>query len=119
MIQRLFVYGTLLPGRANAHILAPISGHWQPASVRGHLHPQGWGATLGYPAIVPDVDAPVVHGQLFSAPALDAHWARIDAFEGEGYCRVLAPVRLADGSSVDAWLYALDPAEGAPGPGAE
>jgi gamma-glutamylcyclotransferase (GGCT)/AIG2-like uncharacterized protein YtfP len=116
MIQRLFVYGTLVPGRANAHILASLPGHWQSASVRGHLHPQGWGATLGYPALVPDADAPEVHGQLFSSEALDAHWPRIDAFEGEGYCRVLAAVRLANGSSVDAWLYALDPAEGVPPP---
>ena len=51
MKQRLFVYGTLAPGRPNEHVLAPLGGTWQPAFVRGRLHAQGWGAAPGYPAI--------------------------------------------------------------------
>ena len=33
-MERLFVYGTLGPGRPNEHILLKIGGTWQPASVR-------------------------------------------------------------------------------------
>ena len=34
-MQRLFVYGTLAPGRANAHVLTGIDGTWEEASVTG------------------------------------------------------------------------------------
>jgi gamma-glutamylcyclotransferase (GGCT)/AIG2-like uncharacterized protein YtfP len=49
---RLAVYGSLAPGRENHWVLAGMSGAWQKGSVRGRLHPEGWGATEGYPAIV-------------------------------------------------------------------
>jgi len=57
MIQRLFVYGTLAPGRANEHILADVPGQWEPASVSGRLLEQGWGAAVGYPGLVLDQQA--------------------------------------------------------------
>ena len=47
MPNRLFVYGTLAPGRPNAHILAPLGGNWQPATVTGHLKQQGGGDAMG------------------------------------------------------------------------
>ena len=50
MTERLFVYGSLAPGESNAHVLAGIDGTWEPATVTGTLHPEGWGATLGFPA---------------------------------------------------------------------
>ena len=65
-MQRLFVYGTLAPGRPNSHMLEAIGGAWRRASVRGTLHPEGWGATLGYPAIVLGEDGRKVEGSLFS-----------------------------------------------------
>lgn len=37
MTQRLFVYGTLGPGRANEHVLNEIGGSWEKASVHGYL----------------------------------------------------------------------------------
>lgn len=107
MTQRLFVYGTLAPGRANAHILGGIDGSWEAASVRGTLYPEGWGAAAGFPALVPDECGQVVEGFLFSSDQLADHWPRIDDFEGEGYERVLATVTREDGSQVDAFLYAL------------
>ena len=36
MIQRLFVYGTLVPGGPNEHVLSDIGGTWIEASVNGH-----------------------------------------------------------------------------------
>lgn len=113
MIERLFVYGTLAPGKPNAHVLADVRGTWQPASVTGRLLPEGWGAALGYPGIVLDDDGDAVRGLVFSSDELAAHWARLDAFEGEGYERVLTVARLDGGATVDAYIYRLR--EGPPG----
>ena len=107
MIDRLFVYGTLAPGRPNEHVLAEAPGVWTPATVRGVLRQQGWGATMGYPGIVLDEQADEVHGFVFSSDALAAHWPRLDAFEGAGYERVLTVAKLQDGALVEAYIYKL------------
>ncbi len=107
MIQRLFVYGTLAPGRSNEHLLNEIGGSWEDATVTGTLHPEGWGATMGYPAIALGDYGDEVEGFLFSSDKLSAHWSRLDEFEGEAYERVLAVARLRDNSTVDAYVYAL------------
>lgn len=41
MTRRLFVYGTLAPGRPNAHVLAEVPGEWEPATVQGTLLQEG------------------------------------------------------------------------------
>jgi gamma-glutamylcyclotransferase (GGCT)/AIG2-like uncharacterized protein YtfP/predicted kinase len=105
--QRLFVYGTLAPGRPNAHVLADVAGHWQPATVVGRLLQQGWGAAVGYPGIVLDEHGDEVQGFLFSSDSLDQHWNRLDEFEGDGYERVLTAVKLHDGTTVEAYIYSL------------
>jgi hypothetical protein len=55
---RLAVYGTLAPGRPNHHQLNSLSGRWIKGTVRGQLLQEGWGAELGYPGIVLDLDGP-------------------------------------------------------------
>ena len=107
MIDRLFVYGTLAPGRPNEHVLAEVPGTWEPATVRGTLLQEGWGAAVGYPGIVLDELADDVHGFIFSSEELPAHWARLDAFEGDGYERVVTSAKLEDGTVVTAYIYAL------------
>ena len=107
MIHRLFVYGTLAPGRPNEHVLADVPGEWEPASVVGTLHPEGWGAAAGYPGIVLDEQGGEVEGLLFSSETLAEHWARLDEFEGEGYVRVLTTAKRRDGTTVDAYIYKL------------
>ena len=107
MIERLFVYGTLAPGRPNEHLLNEIGGSWEDATVTGTLHLEGWGATMGYPGIVLDRCAEEIEGFLFSSNELSDNWARLDEFEGEAYERVLAVVKLGDNSKVDAYVYAL------------
>lgn len=107
MIDRLFVYGTLAPGRPNEHVLAEVSGTWEPATVKGTLLQKGWGAAAGYPGIVLDERGEDVHGFLLSSAALAKHWARLDAFEGDGYERVVTAVKRPDGSVVKAHIYAL------------
>ena len=106
MIQRLFVYGTLAPGRSNEHVLKNVPGVWEPATVTGTLLPEGWGAAMGYPGIVLDNGGEVA-GLLFSSENLVEHWVRIDEFEGEGYERVLTKVMRKDGTIVDAYIYRL------------
>lgn len=88
----LAVYGTLAPGRANHHVVAPLGGDWMPGVVEGDLAPSGWGATLGYPALQPRAGGPLVAVQVLRSPALPRAWPSLDAFEGAGYRRVLVPV---------------------------
>lgn len=105
--ERIFIYGSLGPGRPNEHVMAAIGGTWQPASLRGRLLEEGWGAELGFPGLVLDEQGQVIKGFVFSSANLINHWAALDAFEGEAYERVLATVKLDTGDSVQAYVYAL------------
>ena len=107
MPNKLFVYGTLCPGRPNEHILKNIGGTWQQGSVRGVLHNEGWGATMGYPALILDENGERVQGYVFSSDKLSAHWAGLDEFEGEAYERVLTTVELQDKTTLEAFIYVL------------
>lgn len=116
----LFVYGTLAPGQSNAHILAPLNGSWEPATVRGYLFPEGCEGSFGYPALVlaaaDDRGAGPAPGQLFRATGLPAFWAELDAFEGSAYCRVITEVTTASGATVNAYTYELNRAAANPFP---
>jgi gamma-glutamylcyclotransferase (GGCT)/AIG2-like uncharacterized protein YtfP len=116
MPNRLFVYGTLAPGRPNEHVLADIPGSWQPATVTGTLLQEGWGAAAGYPGIVLDEHGAKVQGLLFSSERLADQWARLDQFEGDGYERVLTTATLDDGTTVDAFIYKLSGRRSPPSP---
>ena len=52
--RRLATYGTLGPGRPNHHHLADLGGRWLRGSVRGRLVAEGWGAAMGFHALVLD-----------------------------------------------------------------
>ncbi len=106
--SQLFVYGTLAPGEVNAHVLEPLAGSWQAATVRGSLHPQGWGASYGFPAMRLDSNAEAVQGLLFSSAELEDYWPVLDEFEGDAYKRVLAEATLGDGSTVQTHVYVLN-----------
>ena len=110
MVDQLFVYGTLAPGRPNEHVLAGVPGTWASATVHGKLVDGGWGAELGYPGIVPSQAGEfdeVVTGFVFSSSELQAHWHRLDEFEGSDYARVPIQATLEDGQVVNAQTYAL------------
>ena len=110
MMQHLFVYGTLAPNRDNHAIMTPINnGSWQPATIRGHLMPDGgWGSALGFPAVIPDEQGDMVAGWVFSSDDLANHWARLDEFEGEAYQRIEVTATLDSGEQIIAFVYALD-----------
>ncbi len=108
-INKLFVYGSLAPGRPNEHILSQLGGTWEDGSVRGTLHQEGWGADMGYPGIILDPVCGPVEGFVFSSPRLVGHWKELDAFEGDAYQRVLASIKLRDGHYTQAYIYTLKP----------
>lgn len=107
MTERLFVYGTLAPGKPNEHVLKDLAGEWIPASVNGVLHAKGWGAAMGFPGLVLDPDAEAVSGLLFCSDELAGHWHRLDAFEGEGYQRIVTYATLGNGEQIAAYVYAI------------
>jgi len=109
-IQRLFVYGSLAPGKPNEHILTPIVGQWEEgeATLRGFLKQEGWGADMGFPGIIPDENGEKVKGMVFSSEHLEQHWDRLDEFEGGAYQRKLVQVTFeSSGSKMNAFVYSL------------
>lgn len=106
--SRLVAYGSLAPGRPNHYQLHALEGRWLTGWVRGTLVHAGWGAELGYPALVLDPTGPAVEAQIFESPDLPGHWSRLDEFEGTGYQRVVTTVETAEGP-LAASIYVLRP----------
>lgn len=65
-MERLFIYGTLAPGRANNKVVEGITGSWQNATLKGKLIEQGWGAEMGCPGIIPSDNGEQVEGYLLT-----------------------------------------------------
>jgi len=107
MKERLFVYGTLGPNRPNEHILKNIGGTFEEASVKGILHEKGWGAEMGYPGIILDINGIIVKGFLFSSNKISEHWSELDKFEGEAYKRIITKVETNNKTIVKAFIYVL------------
>jgi gamma-glutamylcyclotransferase (GGCT)/AIG2-like uncharacterized protein YtfP len=104
--HRLATYGTLAPGRPNHHQLDGLRGRWLAGHVNGTLVDAGWAVGLGYPALLLDPDGSAIRVDVFESVDLPAHWARLDAFEGPGYQRVVTTVRTSSGD-VEASIYVL------------
>lgn len=107
-LNRLFVYGTLAPGGSGHHLLESLPGTWQVGTITGKLYPDGFGLTAGYPVVDIREVRERVPGFLFRSDALEECWARLDAYEGEGYRRARVAVTLADGVQVETFVYVLD-----------
>ncbi|MHA4811321.1 gamma-glutamylcyclotransferase family protein [Flavitalea flava] len=90
--HKLFVYGSLQPGRENHHMLSDVKGEWMKGYVTGDLINQGWGADMGYPAMIWNPDGEKINGQLLISKELLNHWQRLDELEGKDYKRILIPV---------------------------
>ncbi|MEX5719187.1 gamma-glutamylcyclotransferase family protein [Geodermatophilus maliterrae] len=104
--HRLAVHGSLAPGRPNHHHVAGLGGRWSPGELYGRLVEAGWGASLGYPALVLDPDGSAIGVQVLESADLPAHWPRLDEFEGPGYERVLTTVHTAAGDA-EAYVHVL------------
>jgi gamma-glutamylcyclotransferase (GGCT)/AIG2-like uncharacterized protein YtfP len=108
---RLATYGTLAPGRQNHRQLSDLPGRWLVGYVHGTLVEEGWGADLGFPALIPNPDGPRVDVFVFESSALLDHWQRLDAFEGSGYRRAAVDV-FTDEGVLAASIYVLaDPTD--------
>ena len=107
-MERLFVYGTLAPGRANHSVLEDIAGSWEVGTLKGKLLDEGWGSKLGSPGIVPSDEGDEVKGYVFTSNYLSEHWAMLDEFEGNGYKRVPVLVKIENGEEIEAYVYALN-----------
>lgn len=84
--HKLAVYGTLAPGEPNERQLAACPGIWSPGTVTGRR------AMREHPVFTFDAAAPPVAVLVLHSTMLPDHWARLDAFEGTGYRRILVPV---------------------------
>lgn len=102
--HRLATYGTLAPGRPNHHQLSDLDGQWSTGTVRGTLVERGWGAEMGYPAMIPNTDGDEIKVDVFQSTDLPGHWERLDEFEGAEYRRTKIDVETAAGK-VQAWIY--------------
>ena len=103
------VYGTLAPGAPNHHVLETLSGTWCDGCVHGDLHPLGWGAQQGYPAIRWNPRSGKVPVKLLVSEDLERHWERLDTLEGSEYQRILVPVYTGDEVIAVANIYEARP----------
>jgi gamma-glutamylcyclotransferase (GGCT)/AIG2-like uncharacterized protein YtfP len=81
-------------------------GHWLRGQVFGTLVDAGWGADLGFPALVLDPGGTAIDVHVFESADLPAHWSRLDQFEGPGYNRVTTTVHTSNGDLM-ASVYVL------------
>lgn len=102
--MRLATYGSLAPGKPNHHQLGALSGTWSRGVVHGRLIESGWGAALGFPALILDTDGDEVEVDLFASPDLPGFWDWLDRFEGSDYLRVVTTVQTRN-NSVEASIY--------------
>jgi gamma-glutamylcyclotransferase (GGCT)/AIG2-like uncharacterized protein YtfP len=111
--RHLIAYGSLAPGARHEGETATLTGEWHSGWVTGTLVERGWGASLGYPALVwhPAGERRVA-AHLLVSPDLPQHWERLDAFEGETYRRILAPFYDEAGFVAVGNLYEAVPASG-------
>ena len=97
----LFVYGTLMSGQSQAHLLDGLPR--RAATAPGAL----WSLPAGYPALQPDVAGTVV-GELVGPVPTD-RLALVDLYEGVGeglYRRILLRARVGAREHA-AWTYAM------------
>lgn len=108
-----------MTGFSRRPLLGPMAALEAQGRVRGSLYDFG-----EYPGLVLD-DAGWVAGELYRIPDLAARLHALDRAEwydpANGarslYVRRRGPVRLDDGSSLDAWLYLYNDPWGPPGRG--
>ena len=111
MLDRVFVYGTLMSGfdHPMSKLLAAGADLLGPATCRGKLY-----LITHYPGLLNSEDAEdIVHGELYRLRDVDELMAALDDYESVGpgheqptlYLREAVPVTMSDGSVVEAWTY--------------
>jgi gamma-glutamylcyclotransferase (GGCT)/AIG2-like uncharacterized protein YtfP len=111
MLDRLFVYGTLMRGHDNpmSRLLSAEADFIAPASIRGRLY-----RVRHYPALTPSDDASDrVFGELFRLHRPHELLLQLDVYESCGpddpapaeYRREIHTVTLGAGAPSEAWTY--------------
>jgi len=103
VVDRLFVYATLLNGQSARSLIAHQITKCVKASTTGTLYvfPMGYGGFL-------EADEPKrVVGELLWLSDLPATFGLLDAYEGTDFARVLRQVTLETGELIWSWIYAL------------
>ncbi len=72
-LHRLATYGTLRPGHLNDHQLDGLRGRWLEGYVNGRLVDEGWGASLGFPALILDSEGSTIRVPFAQLPMLGSH----------------------------------------------
>jgi len=104
-VERLFVYGTLVPGEKNHHLIEEVKGLWVKASCIGRVFQQTKGEHIGLPCFEPAHDGERVEGMLFTSTELGKYWAMLDKFEGSMYERRLTPIETEHGEVLEGYVY--------------
>lgn len=112
VLDRLFVYGTLLTGQTARSVVANSITRTMPAVSTGYLY----AFPMGYPGFVEGDSRGAVVGEVMWLSELAATFALLDAYEGADFARVLKQVQITGGDLVGhtmwAWIYALaEPAD--------
>jgi len=99
---QIIAYGTLMTGEPN-HRFCRNAVAIQPCTITGTLYDTGW----GFPAFVPG-DTGAVRAELIEIPP--ANLLAMDRLEGYPrlYDRQQILATLADGSTVEAWVYVMN-----------
>lgn len=99
---QIIAYGTLMTGECNhRYCLNAVS--IQPCMIKGTIYDTDW----HFQAFRPE-GSNTVHAELIELPIAD--WPAMDRLEGypRFYDRMLIPVTLADGCTVEAWVYVMN-----------
>ena len=108
--NKLFIYGTLIPGEVNAHLLAPLKGSYVKASIKGSIHIVQSKLHNGLRGLFYEpLNENHVNGYLFESDDLPNFWHELDEFEGDEFPRIEVNVTLEDGAQVDCYAYIYSP----------
>jgi gamma-glutamylcyclotransferase (GGCT)/AIG2-like uncharacterized protein YtfP len=111
---RVFVYGTLMPGRSRWRHLRPYASSWQPATAPGRL----WDTGRGYPAATFDAVDSEIPGVVvvLAEDAAEAAIERLDQIEGEGSLYRRVEIVTSSGPALSyEWLGATEDFQPLPG----
>ncbi len=104
MTGRLFVYGTLAPGRVAWPVLEPwVVGEARPDAVAGRLYDTG----RGYPAATFGAADEIVHGTVVTLDPVDDALAALDRYEGFEYARIVVRTQAGVVAATYVWTAAL------------
>ncbi len=106
-MDKLFVYGSLMPNNKNFFILKNILGCWQKSFTFGFVRKIKLGKDIEYDAIIPDSKGKKINGYLLTSYILKNIWKKIDYFEGQDYFRTKTDVYFKNKKKSEAYIYCL------------